>query len=654
MFRKRIFLIGAGLLAFFALGGVTVLVFLSYKIRNIKEPLLAELQSHIDGQIRIGEAKVVMFPTGIDLKDVTLFAPGETEASASVKKAEIRFSLIPLLRKKFQTRLVVVEPKVFYRKSKDGGSNMEKIFRPLMGPDAGVAAKGGPKAETITPLDRLWWRRLAVDKLAIRDAVFVASTEGRTESSEWSHVNVEADQIRFESAERPAKVKVSFQLPRVSAEPLEATTKMLFDEAKQTMALQDGTFSWGAVRAGFKGEATLPGDKQKDALLAVAFQSEPIDLKKFGKSLKEPLPLSGTLTMTGTVAGSLFAPVTTVQLQSPALGAAGKTLANFKADLVKKEAPIEVTNASFGIYGGSVQIKGQLLPGETWGGQFRVALRSLSLAAASGNAGNPARLNGDLQIASKNLANPGALSGGGDVTVGPVPLPVIDMKSKIQVAEILTSGTSAGKMVNVGMLSSSQNVIGSSIPQIRAKVKIAGNNITLAPFSMGNEHFNASGSGTIFQQKSIQASGTFTLNGATTAQLFPDRNFRSVVTEGKGVVSFPFSASGPLDNPNISIDSSRLKAAAAKATALGLANMLAGGVDPNQMINSALKKTPLGDANNPLGQILGTSQPRPSQATASAASKKTGSTSQKTQPAPKRNNRSTSGNKMVDQLLFGR
>ncbi len=85
MKSKKWLLVALGVLAFLGLGGLSLLAFLSYKIRDIKEPLIATLKSYVDGELKIEAAKVVMFPTGIDLKDVTLYAPGENEPSASVK-----------------------------------------------------------------------------------------------------------------------------------------------------------------------------------------------------------------------------------------------------------------------------------------------------------------------------------------------------------------------------------------------------------------------------------------------------------------------------------------------------------------------------------------------------------------------------------------
>jgi len=637
-----------GLVGFFAVGGVSLLAFLSYKIRDIKEPLIATLKSYVDGELKIGDAQVRMFPTGIDLTDVVLLAPGETEPSATVKRAEIRFNLLPLLQKKIQTRLIVVEPNIRLHRDAKGVSNMERIFRPLI--------QGENKGQ-VSAIDKLWWRRLAVDKLVIKDAQFVSTAQKSPAKTELKNLQVEANHIRFERADEPASIKIQFELPSVSAEPMRLATEMSFDEAKQKMLLKDGSFSWAKAVLAFEGEAGLPGEIEKEVMLALALKTkDPIDLKELGKALKNPIPASGKISASGTVNGTPFEPTLQLQLNSPNLQAGGKSLSNFQANLRKQGEPLEIQSATFGLYGGSVSAKGKLNPLSPPGGDLQISLRSLSLAAASGSK-NSARLSGNVHITSSNLAKLNSWAGGGDVSVGPIALPVMNFKEKIKIAEVLSAGTQVGSMVNVGMLSSSSNVIGSQIPSINAKIKLSGGNIALVPFSMGNGHFNASGSGNIYQQKSIQASGTFTLNQKVTAQLFPDANFRSFVTGKRGVVSFPFTASGPLDNPNISIDSSNLRGMIAKATAMGLANLLAGGIKPDQMLNQALKNTPLGDPKNPLSQILGTStsnQPTTTGTSSRTSSKTATSTNTSSRKSNTRTTRSTSGNRVVDQFLFGR
>ncbi|MFO1463454.1 MAG: AsmA-like C-terminal region-containing protein [bacterium] len=644
MRKNRLLLIFLSVAGVLGLGVVAVFAYLSYQIRDIKTPLLSFLQSQIAGELKIADAQVVFFPPGIDLRDTKLYAPGESEPAASIGKAELRFNLIPLVRKKFEGRLTLDQPEIRLHRGKDGKTNMERIFAPLL---------SGEAKESSNPLDQFWWKRIAIDKLRIREAQFRASQEGKAEVSELKNLSVEADHIRFDQGSRPANLKIRYSMPQVSEEPMELATQLAFDEASQGIALRGGAFRWGKVVLDFGGKALLPSPERKDVVLDLNFGSERVDLKDVSKLLKDPLPASGTLALRGTVTGTAFAPLVKVMLDSPALSVSGKNLSNLHAELSKQEKPIKIENTSFGIYGGSVGLSGEALPGPSTSANLNVALKSISLAAASGKPGNPARLSGNLKLSSPNVAKPYSFSGGGNISVGPFPLPVMNLQSKVKVAEILAAGTAAGQMINVGMLSSSANVIGTQIDVVNAAVRIAGNNITLAPFTMGNGHFSASGNATIAQQKSINGGGTFNLNPGVTARLITDPLLRSAVTGGKGALSVPFSISGPLDDPNISVDSGYLKGLIAKATAIGLKNMLMGGIQPGNMLNSALKNTPLGDPKNPLGQILGA--PAQNTQTARTSSSTTARRSTATQPAPTpQQRRNQAIQKGIEGLLFGR
>lgn len=646
MRKNKIALIFASVAALFVVGVLSVFAYLSYQIRDIKTPLLNFLKSQIAGDLQIGGAEVVFMPPGIDLKDIKLFAPGDTQPSASIGDAELRFNLMPLVRKKIEARLYIEKPEILLSRDKAGKTNMERIFAPLI---------SGEKAQpSANPLDQFWWKRIAVDRLRIEDANFRATQEGRAEVTELKNLSVEADHIRFDGGGSPASIKIRYLMPQVSEQAMELGTKMAFEEANQGIRLSEGAFRWGDLKMDFGGQALLPTAERKDVLLDLSFGADKIELKKLGKQLKEPLPADGTLAVKGSVKGTAFAPTIQVTLDSPALSVSGKTLSNLHAELLKKEKPIEIQNASFGIYGGTVGLSGEALPGPTTSANLNVALKSLSLAAASGKSGNPARLSGNLKLSSPNVAKPYSFSGGGNITVGPFPLPVVDLKSKVKVAEILAAGTAAGQMINVGMLSSSANVIGTQIDQVNAAVKIAGNNITLAPFNMGNGHFNASGNATIAQQKSINGGGTFHLNPGVTARLITDPMLRSAVTGGKGGLSVPFSISGPLDDPNISVDSGYLKGLVAKATAMGLKNMLMGGIKPDAMLNQALKGTPLGDPKNPLGQILGTSSTTQNtqQRSATTSTRQRTTQTQNTQTTRQRRNQNLQ--RGIEGLLFGK
>jgi len=622
-------LLGTGVLALFA--------YVSFQLRDVKAPLLSFLKNQIDGDLQIADADVSLFPAGINLKGVKLYAPGETTPSATIEKAKLRFNLLPLIQKKIETRVFIYEPDIRLTRGKDGRSNMERIFSPLM---AGEKKKEiSPEAEA---MERLWWKRLAVNKLLIEKAHFISIPQKTGKApTELKNVSIEADEIRFEAGQAPAKIKIRYDLPQISKEPMELRLRLAFQEATQGLQVQEGKFGWGPLAMDLSGEALLPTLARKDVLLNLNFLSPTVDLKKLSKIMTDPLPVSGILSLKGTVTGTAFDPLLKLILDSPSLTVAGKTLANFHAELTKKDKAVQIDKASFGIYGGSVALSGVALPSETTSVNLDVSLRSISLAAAAGSK-SPASLSGTLQVASGNIKNPNSFSGGGRISLGPIPLPVVNLQNKIKVGEIVTAGTGANRLVNLGMLSSSANLIGTSIPQINATIKFAGRNVTMSPFSLGNGHFKASGSGAIANQKSIAASGTATLNPSVTAQLFPDPLFRSAVTGGKGGLSVPFTLSGPLDNPDFNIDSGYMSSLIARAAATALPKLLMGGVQPQQMLGAALKNTPLADPKNPLSQILGTAPPR--QTTAPTQ-----------QSAPqRRQTTSTQQPKTLGDLLFGR
>ncbi|HKX13437.1 MAG TPA: hypothetical protein VJP40_09815 [bacterium] len=646
MLRRKIWLVIGIASAVLVIGVGSLAFYLSHRLRDVKGPLIRALQSQIDGELKVGEATVVVFPAGLDLKDIQLYAPGEQEPSATIKVAELRFDLIPLVRKKIQGKLNVIEPEIFLRRTKDGKTNMERIFAPLI---------SGESKERVSAVDQLWWKRLAIDRLRIKDARFLATREGSEDKVELKDIDVAADRIRFDGSREPAKIKISYSLPQVSKEPMKISTQMRFDEAIQGLRLEEGTVLWGETKMNFGGPVLLPGEKNKEVGLDLAFDAPEIDLKKFGAMLAKPIPATGKMAMKGTVKGSAFEPKLDVTLDSPALNVAGKSLSKFHAELSKKEKPVEIRNTSFGIYGGTIQLSGEAVPGPVIPAKLNVGLRSLSIAAATGKP-SPASLSGDLQLTSPNVSNPNSFSGGGKISAGPFPLPVVNLQNKVKVAQILAAGTAVGQMVNVGMLSSSANVIGTQVDRVNAAVRINGNNVTLAPFNLGNGHFTASGNATIANQQSINGGGTFNLSPGVTSSLITDARLRQSMTGGRGGLAVPFSISGPLADPNISVDSGYIQGLVSKATAAGLTNMLMGGVKPEGMLNEALKNTPLGDPKNPLGQILGGTSQTPtntnSKTTSGTTTRRTTTTSTTTQQNTQK--KQPTLQKGIEGLLFGK
>jgi len=623
---------GISLIGFIALSS-----YVYFKIRNIKEPLLATLESRIDGKLQIGSAQAVFFPAGINLEDVQLFAPGEKQAVATVKSAQLRFKLLPLIQRKIETRLTILDPVVHLRTPKRGPSNMERVFAPL------ISGKGPKKTSA---LDKLWWKRLAINQLTIENAHFKATQAGSSEETELKNIYIKADDIRFESSRKPAEIQIRYELPQLSKAPLELKTRLRFQEKDQSLQVEEGKFLWGPIKMDMSGSALLPSAKREDVSLDLDLKAKEISLKDLSKVLKKAPALGGKLSLGGKVSGSPFAPVVSLVLDSPAIRIKSLSLNSFHGELIKKKKPIEIKNTSFGVYGGKAKLAGQLDPGPKTSVKLKLQLNSLSLADLSGTKGNPARLSGNLNLKSKSLENPKAYSGGGVVTVGPVVLPVVDLKNKIRLAEILSAGTGLGQMVNVGLLSNSSNIIGTRIEKVKATVRVSGGNIFMNPFSLGNGHFQAQGKGKILQQKSVSAQGTFTLSRGVTRRLILDPLLRHVLTDGRQQLSFPFSLAGPIADPKVAVDSSALKGKMAKAMVVVLQRQALGRVDPQGMINSALKGTPLSDPKNPLGQILGTSPP-PQQ------TRRTARPQQKTTNPPPQNQPST-GNSLADKLIFGR
>ena len=644
MFRRKIWLILGVSGVALVVGLVSLSLYVSSRLRDVKGPLIRALQSQIDGELRVGEAKVVVFPAGLDLKDIQLYAPGDSEPSAKIKVAELRFDLIPLVRKKIQGKLNVIEPEVFLRRGKDGQTNMERIFAPLI---------RGESKDRVSAVDQLWWQRLAIDRLRIQDAHFLATREGSEDRMELKDLDIAADHIRFDGSREPADIKISYSLPQVSKTPMEISSRMRFDETIQGLRLEEGALLWGETKMNFGGLVFLPGEKNKEVGLDLTFSAPDLDLKKFGAMLLKPIPASGKLAMKGAVKGSAFAPKLEMTLDSPVLNVSGKSLSNFHSELSKQEKPVEIRNTSFGIYGGTIQISGEAVPGPTIPAKLNVGIRSISIASASGKP-SPARLSGDLQLSSPNATNPNSFSGGGKISAGPFPLPVVNLQNKVKVAQILAAGTAVGQMVNVGMLSSSANVIGTQVDRVNASVRINGNNVTMAPFSLGNGHFNASGNATIANQQSINGGGTFNLTPGVTASLIKDARLRQSMTGGRGGLSVPFSISGPLADPNITVDSGYIQGLVAKATAAGLTNMLMGGIKPQGMINEALKNTPLGDSKSPLGQIFGAPSQTSTNSTATTSGTSTRRKTTSTTTTQQNTQKKPSLQKGIEGLLFGK
>ncbi len=251
-----------------------------------------------------------------------------------------------------------------------------------------------------------------------------------------------------------------------------------------------------------------------------------------------------------------------------------------------------------GILGGGVDITGALLPEKTISGNFKVNLKNLSLAEITGKP-HPARLSGVLEVKSSNVEDPKSFSGEGDISLGPIPLPVVNLRDKLKIAEIISDAALQDKAMNLGFLSSSANVIGTQIDVLNAHVLFSGEDLTLNPYRLSNSHFSASGEANIKNQKNVRASGMATLSSAVTSLLIPDHNFRSALTGGKAALSVPFHVTGSLDHPHFSVDAAYFKDLIAKAAAATLKNMILGDQKPSDLLNSALQGSPLGNIQLP-------------------------------------------------------
>ncbi len=139
------------------------LFYISFKLENLKEPLIVFLKSQISGNLSIEEAKVSFFPPGLNLKNISLFAPGETTPSATVEQAKLRFHYIPVLQDNIQTTLWIDHPRVQFYRQANGQANMETIFAPLL---------KGEAQDSKSAFSKLWRKKLEVDRIRIRQGNF--------------------------------------------------------------------------------------------------------------------------------------------------------------------------------------------------------------------------------------------------------------------------------------------------------------------------------------------------------------------------------------------------------------------------------------------------------------------------------------------------
>ena len=347
------------------------------------------------------------------------------------------------------------------------------------------------------------------------------------------------------------------------------------------------------------GQILLPKDSRKNVELDLNFSLSNLDFKDFAKILTNPLPVLGDISWQGKISGTAFAPVLNLQLDSRKLIVNNQEISRFHAEIQRKDKVIEISKAQMDVLGGGVDGTGTLLPEKTVSGSFKLNLKSLSVAAISGKP-HPARLSGTLDVKASNVGEIHSLSGEGDVSVGPIPLPVINLRDKLKIAEIISDAALQDKAMNLAFLSTSANVIGTQVDSLNAHVIFSGEDLTLNPYRLANSFFSASGEATLKNQKNLRASGIATLSTAVTTLLIPDHNFRSALTGGKGALSVPFHVTGTVDNPEFAVDAAYFKNLIAKAAAATLKSLILGDQKPGDFLNSALQGNPLG--NLPLPQ----------------------------------------------------
>ncbi len=554
--------------------------YISYQLKQIKEPAISFLKSQINGDVQIKEANISLFPAGLRLKQVRLLAPGDTEASATIEEVHLRFDLLQFFQKNIDTQVYVEKPSVRMIASADKKSNFEKIFEPMF---------SEPVQKSPDLIDKLWWKRLTVTKLVIHHADFNSGKNDKPSSSEIQNLDVAINDLHLISTGKSPLVKMSFNLPSMGRELIKFNFHFNLDQAERILHVEQGNVNWKTVKMQLAGEVLLPNTQRDEMTLNLKFAMPSPEVKNFVKSFMQSFSYTGDLSLSGTITGSPFSPVVLLALDSKRLNLAGKEFSNLHAEVTKKGDAIEIKKSTFGIYGGGADLSGNIVPAKTTSGNFNVYFHHLHLSSVTGKR-NVASISGHLDLRSNNIEG-SSYGGGGTVTVGPIPLPNINLKEKIGGAKLLSEGILSSHAINFGVLSNSANIIGTQIDQVTSQVSIQGGDVTLHSFHFSNSKISGSGSGVIHNQQTINASGTAVLSSGVVASIFPDPKFRSSVTNGRGTISIPFHVSGSLENPTFTFDESFLKNVIAKAVESGIKNLLFG--NPAKLLNPILKNTPL-------------------------------------------------------------
>ncbi len=578
--RKRrwpLYFAGSLIFVFF---GLFLVIF--YRLEAFKEPLLSFLKGQVQGDIQISQVHLSFLPPGLLLKEVKLFAPGDSEASASIEKLKLNFKLVPLLQGNREARVYIRKPLLRMVLGTDGRNNFEKIFEALFA----NSALDEPES----------WKNFKVTQLEVQDAHFVSSEARNASPTEIQNLGVEADEIHFSSPEGPAHLRIHFELPRISRKRVNISSDLVLDSAQSLLRLQNGKAEWASAEMEVGGNILLPNPQRKNMEWALEFSVKNLNLEKFSKALKKNLNLNGDLTWEGKITGTAFNPLLRLNFEANHFRVLGKEISKLEGEVIKKDKVVEISKAHFNIFGGAVDLTGTLLPEGRVSGNFNLYFQGLNLSEMIEKA-SWAKISGELILKESDLEDPRSLLGEGNIVGGPFPLPILDLKDKMKIASLMSEGTLSPKIMNLDFLSMSSNVIGRQIDQLSAHLTISGDDTSLSPFRLSNSYFSAVGSGVLQKRRNIKASGLAILSGAVTTLLFPDQNFRSALTAGKGLLELPFHVNGTLENPEISIDAAYLKELLAKIAAANLKLLLLGNEKPAELFN-ALKGISLGNAES--------------------------------------------------------
>ncbi len=396
---------------------ITLLLFYVFHLsKDIKAPLLKVLANQIQGRVEVGSAKASFYPAGLSLEGVKFFTHDEKEASVSVPKMGLYFYLLPLLQKKIEIHLSVLQPEIQYRQFLNEPSNLETLFAVLL----------KEKKTFSVPMNLLWGSSLSLKDFSIRGAKYF------TRGSEF-----------------------------------EIDAQGFFDFSSQFLKIAEGKFLFGNLKSNFVAEMFLDDSSVND--LKIDFEMEVPESQLFPEF--------------------------------------------FKGQLQSKKFTFKNSKEYFGEF---------------------------------------------------------------DLEIGPILLPVFDLKDKVRSAKILSSMLGLGKALNLKQLHSSTQIMGSQIDVLTAQLHIDAEKISVEKFKAVNDCFSATGTAELFNQEQLQLTSLLVLNSEVTAFLVPDAALRSSLTEQTGMIAVAVNVSGDVNDPQIKIGKSYFRKFFVKAFFVNLKNKIFG------------------------------------------------------------------------------